>query len=474
MTSKKKSIRIIALILLALALVLCGIFFYGRHSGRILYWKDMRRISQESYDSVFLSMHSSSGYTRENFMTYSALNTFVSSYEIQSAAQLQRYLDKAFSSGNAVGSVFLLLDPYMIRQSCGKEDSDWDAALQNALFHFADSHPETTFRILLPYPSLTYWVEMEPAAMDSVLALYYEFLEDTYEHANICTFFMGFENWLLINPDNYVSEFDVNDTIAKKIYLTCFCDGINVITPVNAEILFDMLREQVSAERTSPTVYPDLSDYCFVFFGDSIMAYGEGTVTTPGYITGLSHAATYNYAVGGTPAGDFPNAFLRFLSEDCTQKEDGTYRFAPEGEDLSDKKLCIFLLYGANDYFNGNAVDNPEDSYDASTYAGVLRESLKQYMPLFPDAQFILITPGYTNYYSNGTERMSDVGGVLTDYVEAAVSVADEFHIPYIDNYYGFGIDASNIMDYSADGCHPNEDGRVLMAKHIMDFIENL
>lgn len=474
MTSKKKSLRTIALILLALALVLGSILFYVHHTGRILFWKDMRRISQESYDSVCLSMHSSSGYTQENFTTYSGLNTFVSSYEIQSAAQLQRYLEKAFSSGNAIGKVFLLLDPDMIKQSCGKKDSDWDAALQNALFSFADSHPETTFKILLPYPSLSYWVQMDPAAMDSVLALYADFVEDTYEHANIFTFFMGFENWLLINPDNYVSDFDVNDIIAKKIYLFCFCDGVNQITPINGEILFDMLREQVAAERTSPTVYPDLSDYCFIFFGDSIMAYGEGTVTTPGYITGFSHAATYNYAVGGTPAGDFPNAFSRFLSEDCTQNEDGTYRFTPEDRDVSDKKLCFFLLYGANDYFGGNPVDNPEDPYDTSTYAGVLRNSLKQYMPLFPDAEFIIMAPGYTSYFSGGTERMSDVGGVLTEYVDAAVSAAEEFDLPCIDNYHDLGIDASNIMDYSPDGCHPNEDGRVLMAKHIIDFMDNL
>lgn len=474
MASKKNFKLTITLILAAIILILCGTLFYTLRTDRIHFWNDLRHISQDSYDSLCLSMHSSSGYTPENFMAYSALNTFVSSYEIQSMEELQRYLEKAFSSGNEVGNVFLLLDPEMIKRSCGDEDSDWDAALQSALFSFADSHPETCFKILLPYPSLSYWVQMEPAAMENVLSLYADFVEDTYEHANIFAFFMGFENWLLINPDNYVSDFDLNDVIAKKIYLLCFCDGVNQITPINGEILFDMLREQVAAERTSPAVYPDLSDYCLVFFGDSILAYGEGTVTTPGFITGLSHAVTYNYAVGGTPAGDFPNAFSHFLSEGCTQEGDGTYRFTPSDQDISDKKLCFLLLYGANDYFSGNAVDNPEDPFDASTYAGVLRSSLKQYMPLFPDAQFIIITPGYTNYYSNGMDRMSDVGGVLTEYVDAAVSVAEEFDIPHIDNYYGFGIDDSNILDYSADGCHPNEDGRVLMAKHIMDFIENL
>ena len=474
MASKKKN-SLLYIIGIAVILALSGSFlYYNIFSPRAPFRKDLKRISQESYDSVFLSMHSSIGYTKENFLTYSALNTFVSSYEIRSMEELQRYLEIAFSSANKISNVFLLVDPAMILRSCGRDGSEWDAALQNGLFLFADAHPDTDFQILLPYPSLAYWVDMEQAAVDAALAVYGEFVEDAYGHANIRTYYMGFENWLLANPENYVSDFETNDVVTRKIYLSCFCDNINQITPINGEILFDMFREQVIAERTSPAVYPDLSDCCFIFFGDSIMAAGEGTITTPGYITGFSHAAAYNYAVGGTTAGHFPDAMSRFLSEECVKKEDGTYRFSPKDKDISGKKLYFFLLYGANDYFGGNAVDNPEDPYDAATYAGSLRNSLRQYMPLFPDAEFVIMTPNYTGYYTNGTERMSEVGGVLTEYVAAAVSVAGEFGLPCIDNYHGLGIDDSNLMRYTADGCHPNEDGRVLMAKHLIAFVDSL
>lgn len=474
MASKKKNL-LFSIIGIAVILTLCGSFlYYNKFSPRAAFRKDLKKLSQESYNSVFLSMHSSAGYTKENFLTYSALDTFVSSYEIRSMEELQRYLERVFSSANEVSNAFLLLDPVMIRNSCGQNASEWDAALQNGLFVFADAHPDTYFQILLPYPSLAYWVDMEQTAVDAALTDYGKFVEDAYEYANIRTYYMGFENWLLVNPENYISDFEANDVVTKKIYLSCFCDNINQITPINGGILFDMFREQVIAERTSPAVYPDLSDRCFIFFGDSIMAAGEGTVTTPGYVAGLSHAAAYNYAVGGTTAGHFPNAMSRFLSEECVKEKDGTYRFAPEGRDLSDKKLYFFLLYGANDYFGGNAVDNPDDPYDPATYAGSLRNSLREYMPLFPDAQFIIMTPNYTNYFSNGTERMSDVGGVLTEYVEAAISVAEEFGIPAVDNYHGLGIDDSNLMHYTADGCHPNENGRVLMAKRLIAFIDDL
>ncbi|MCI8381651.1 MAG: SGNH/GDSL hydrolase family protein [Lachnospiraceae bacterium] len=480
MKSKKKTFRMGIIIVIIFFSVLSGIYFYPSVSDRILLQKDLKRFSQDTYDSVFLSMHSPSGYTKENFLNYNGLHTSVSSREIQSMEELQCYLEKIFTSGNTVSHVFLLLDPDIIWNSCNRNDVQWGTALQKGLFTFVSDHPDTAFEILLPYPSLTYLLNMDEAALEDILAVYSNFIEDTYVYSNICTFYTGFEKWLLVNPDNYISDFVVNDAIAKKIHLTCFCDKINQITSINAPILFDMLREQVIAERTSPAVYPDLSNCCLVFFGDSIMAYGEGTISTPGYITGFSHAVTYNYAIGGTAASapssntdDFPNFLPRFFSEYCTEKN-GVYHFSPDGGDISDKKLYFLINYGANDYFNGAAVENPEDPYDTTTYMGGLRSCLKECMTAFPDAEFIIMTPGYTSYFSNGTEQNSDNGGILTDYVEAAILVAEELDIYYMNNYHDLGVDSSNVSDYTADGCHPNENGRILMAEHIIDFIDNL
>lgn len=478
MRAKRKRILPAAVIILLL-LIVSGIFMDNIYVSGASFRNDLKRFSQEPYDSVLLSMHSSSGYTPKDFMTYGAHNTLVASYEIQTADELQRYLETVFSSDNIIGNVYLMLDPHMIWNSCGENESQWDTALQKSLFSFASEHSETKFSILLPYPSLDYWLSMDDTALNEVLDVYHSFIEESYNYTNILTFYMGFERWLLINPDNYVSDFDVNDIIAKKICLICFCDKVNQITPTNDQILFDILREQVAAERTSPTVYPNLSDCCLIFFGDSIMAYGEGTVTTPGYITGFSRASTYNYAVGGTTASavrtdtdDFPNILSRFLTEHCTQ-ENGIYSFSPEGEDLSGRKLYFLFTYGANDYFNGIAVENPEDPYDISTYKGSLRSCLGELMADFPDAEFILMAPGFTNYCSNGTERCSNVGGVLTDYVDAAISVSEELGIHCIDNYHDLGINESNVLDYTADGCHPNEKLRILMAEKIIDYIDS-
>lgn len=473
--------KIFTVFIAGVILFLCGLSLYNNTGSRLVFRQELKRFSEETYDSVLLSMHSSSGYTPEVFMTYLALDTAVSSYEIKNMNELKRYLENIFSSGNEVGNVFLMLDPNMIWNACNKDALRWEKALQEGLFSFVSAHPETGFKILLPYPSLRYWVGVEQAVIDDTLSANRRFVEDVCAYPNApFIYYMGSEKWLIINPDNYISDFDVNDVLADKIFLACFANDISRITPDNAETFFDTFRRQVDAERTSPTVYPDLSDRCLVFFGDSIMDYGKGSLTTPGFITGFSDAVTYNYAVGGTFGSahdpnkqDFPVILPRFLSEYCVV-ENGIYRFSPDGADLSDKKLYFLFTYGANDYFSGIAVDNPNDPYDSSTYAGSLRRCLKTLMAAFPDAEYIVMTPNYTKFFSNGTDRNSDVGGVLTDYVDAVISVTKELGIHYIDNYHGLPIDASNVDYYTTDGCHPNEYARILMAERIIDFIDGL
>ena len=85
MKSKKKTFRMGIIIVIIFFSVLSGIYFYPSVSDRILLQKDLKRFSQDTYDSVFLSMHSPSGYTKENFLNYNGLHTSVSSREIYNA-----------------------------------------------------------------------------------------------------------------------------------------------------------------------------------------------------------------------------------------------------------------------------------------------------------------------------------------------------------------------------------------------------
>ena len=75
MASKKNYRILVILIIIIIAAVISGILFYLW--GGTPFRKDLRRFSQSSYDSVFLSMHSTAGFTQEDFADYHGLNTLL-------------------------------------------------------------------------------------------------------------------------------------------------------------------------------------------------------------------------------------------------------------------------------------------------------------------------------------------------------------------------------------------------------------
>ena len=54
--------------------------------------------------------------------------------------------------------------------------------------------------------------------------------------------------------------------------------------------------------RTPFNVYPDLSDHCLVFFGDSVIGNYTDSASIPGVVAGLTGAAVYNCGYGGNSA----------------------------------------------------------------------------------------------------------------------------------------------------------------------------
>ena len=113
-TIRKKSPWKFLLFALA-ALLLAGIVTSG-----ILYLKiyepgkrssDLGRLQQESYQGVFLSMSAPEAFAEDIYPTYMGYDVVRGSHRIASFSDLSDYLEMAFSSGNDVTHVFLVLDP---------------------------------------------------------------------------------------------------------------------------------------------------------------------------------------------------------------------------------------------------------------------------------------------------------------------------------------------------------------------------
>lgn len=469
--------------LLLLVLVLGVSFSHAKSSSPKA--ADFARMRTEEYEGIFASMYPIDNFAETDFRTYMGRTVIKAQYTIQTLPQMSEYLKKAFASGNNITHIYMGLDSAQIWDACNREEGRLQGQLQENLLVFAQAHPEVSFEILLPFVSLDNWMQKDEQERITIRESYFQLLSVLDDHTNIKAYFMGAAHWLIANPGNYQEgSIDiVNEVVAQKIMLYTFSDGDYVITSINAHILFEMLDELIAKEEESPCVYPNLSEWCIVFFGDSVIGNYIGSFSVPGVVEGLSGADTYNCAIGGSPAvfdvEDKGNSsgILAFLAQDTALE--GTQHYKEElcaylEKNHEGQKICFVLNYGLNDYFMGCALDDEKNPYEGTSYGGALRADVKALRKAYPDAHIILAAPNYISYFEHGQDIQSEHGGRLTDYVETARKVAEEMELPFLNSYVELGINADNCDDYLADEVHLNEEGRFLLAEHIIERIASL
>ena len=115
--------------------------------------------------------------------------------------------------------------------------------------------------------------------------------------------------------------------------------------------------------------------------------------------------------------------------------------------------------------------------YDAYSFLGALRSAVADLRKVNPQVRIVYITPTYAWYTAWGLtcEEMDNGGGLLEDYVDAGLALAEELDIEAVDLYHGFFPHESwedwelNMMD----GLHPNEAGREKIARRIADALQS-
>lgn len=131
----------------------------------------------------------------------------------------------------------------------------------------------------------------------------------------------------------------------------------------------------------------------------------------------------------------------------------------------------IIIEAGLNDYHMGITIAS-EDPYDEYTFAGALRSTLRMLKKQYPDIRIILLTPTYTWYHNLTCEEYNLGGGVLEDYVNVELCVAEEMGVEIIDLYHDFypHEQEEDRHIYTRDGVHPNEAGRELIAQKLAEY----
>ncbi len=123
----------------------------------------------------------------------------------------------------------------------------------------------------------------------------------------------------------------------------------------------------------------------------------------------------------------------------------------------------IAIFYGTNDFTGGVAIGSDDGSQSTSQFKGALRHSIETILTAYPKIRIVLITPIYRFWKNDEVVTDSDtyeVSGVkLTDFVDAVISVADEYKIPAFNLYNSLGINKINRTTFLADGVHPSNAG---------------
>ncbi len=470
MKRSKKFFLVIAAAAAAAAMAVCAMILISRRARQA----DLRYLQQTEYNSVFFTMvpyqdMASEAIGEDFFSLYLGLKAATAPVYFKNVNDLNDYLQAALNSGNEVSLVNLELIPFQ-PGSFGR------------LAELIAAHPGTVFQILLDAPSMGYWTSQSESRAKKQLASYQKLTEALLACSNARVYFAGAEDWLILNSGNYAAPLVASGEITRHLALLTFCDQHYRLTTDNYMATFTGLEAKIDHARTAPAP-ADLSEWCLVFFGDSVIGNYTNTTSIPNATAVLSGCEAYNFGVGGTPACfegpelySFTAVVDSFLRRDTVALPEGAIcpreMAAYYEKDHEGKQLCFVVNYGLNDYFNGAPIENPEDPFDVSTYAGALRSGIRELKTAFPDSVIVLAAPNYVEYFSQGQDKQSDVGGSLTDYVEAAGRVAQDTNVILMNNYYDLGIDASNSASYLVDGCHPDDNGRFLYAQALIRLIQ--
>ncbi len=251
-------------------------------------------------------------------------------------------------------------------------------------------------------------------------------------------------------------------------------------------------QEATSSDTTDDQITAkDGGNIQVVFLGDSQLDNFRDETGIAYLVAQYCDANVYNLAMGGTAASLLPGekhgveewesrCFLGMVYA-ITGKVDpaffSKYTAYNVFKSCDFSKTDVFVIeYGLNDYFNGAAVNNPDNVLDLETYGGALHVGIDNLKAAYPNATFILCGPNYAQFFKNGQylgdgNILSNGKATLQEYAKTADQIASEFNISYLDAYWGLGINSYTTDEYLMDGVHFTAEGRRKYAQTLSRII---
>ena len=227
-----------------------------------------------------------------------------------------------------------------------------------------------------------------------------------------------------------------------------------------------------------------------VFFGDSITGNYKPPADYPSFLAQATGATVYNAGFGGTCMCDNGEtkgifSFCRLIDAivdgDWTaQDNSGFVRNYFDDETVENyvpAKIAmlkainwseidyVMTNHGTNDWGSGYTIDNANNLYDTTTYAGAFRYAFEKLQTAYPNIKIIPITPltrisheGSVYYDSNEYDR--NTGQYLYQFANKIIDVAEnKYFTRPCDLYHSCMITKWNHTRYLRDGIHPTTTG---------------
>lgn len=265
-------------------------------------------------------------------------------------------------------------------------------------------------------------------------------------------------------------------------------EGTVVVSPE------DLIEPEIE-EKEVTEVTPEASDsgrLQIVFLGDSILD-GYRNETGIASITGeLCNADVYNLAMGGTTAAlsQYENAvFEEWTSRGlqgvvhaiCGNVDAGILNGYRAGEVFATcdfSKTDYFVIeYGMNDFLSAIPINNDSNTNQEFTYVGALRIAINRLRSSYPDAQIVLCSPNYAQFWGKDGSYLGDGnmvdngGGTLAAYYRVCGNVSADENTLFLNAYEGIGLNTYSADEYLEDGIHLSEKGRRKYAEKLSEVI---
>ncbi len=426
-----------------------------------------------SYDSVMISMFDTS-FSSENFEYYLAKNTYVFDESIKYSSELSKFSSVVnILSGNESSEkyVYLCIDPITVSKFAGN-NKKLKSYISKNISDIVFEHPEITFEFCFPYYNISHYAALSDDEISLFCVGASAFANVISDYPNALIDFPSDEPWLLENEfifekgsDILIEEEEIERVFANIIVDRNYAESADEI-PARTNSFISYL-SSYSLEKNK---MPDLSDKNIVIFGDSIFANTKDNTSIHSFLKNYSGADVICKAIGGSPASVSKGSGLGIFGGELDDFDSLKSDISDVSESADD---TVFIIeFGLNDYFTGADIDNPDDKYDPAAYCGALRSGIEKIQKEYPGKPIIMMAPGYITVLDAETTPFTGDGPVLTNYRTGCKAVCDEYDLLLFDIESETGITADK-DELLADGIHYNENGRLLIGKALVHYIDD-